>query len=46
MLTKIGGEGSFSVPGGQTGTGAQLFLGVRISSPAWPLRRNKSVTEP
>lgn len=46
MLIKMGGLGSFSVPGGQTGTGAQVLPFLRISRPAWPLRRKRRVMEP
>lgn len=46
MLTRMGGEGSDSVPAGRTGTGAQAFSRVRISRPAWPARRKSRVMEP
>lgn len=46
MLMRIGGLGSFSVPDGETGTGAQVLSLFKISRPAWPFRRKRSVTEP
>ena len=50
MLTRIGGEGSDSVPGGCTGTGVQFGVeegdGGRISNPGCPGRWNKRVMEP
>lgn len=46
MLTRIGGLGSPSVPGGLTGTGAQLPSFVTISRPAWPRSLKRSVIEP
>lgn len=33
ILTKIGGEGSFSVPGGNTGTGVQAAVLLKFRSP-------------
>jgi len=52
MFTRMGGEGSDSVPGGKTGTGVQLSVleeereGGRISSPGWPGRWNSRVILP
>ena len=51
MLTRIGGEGSVSVPGGKTGTGVHSggaldADGGRISRPGCPGRWNKRVMEP
>lgn len=47
MLTRIGGAGSFSVPGGWIGTGVKVEdEGGRISSPGWPGRWKRSVMDP
>jgi len=57
MLTRMGGEGSDSVPAGKTGTGVQgavlpkSRLAVRadggiISRPGWPGRWKRRVIEP
>ena len=58
MLTKMGGLGSDSVPGGKTGTGVHgalllvfLWLGIwedggMISRPGWPGRWKRRVMEP
>lgn len=46
MLTRIGGRASCSVPGGVTGTGDQVEVGVRISRPGWERRWKSRVTVP
>lgn len=45
-MTKIGGIGSLSVPGGVTGTGDQVERAVRISRPGWDRRWKRSVMVP
>lgn len=46
MLTRMGGLGSASVPGGDTGTGAHDPSRRLTSSPAWPRSRKRRVMLP
>jgi len=46
ILTKIGGNGSHSVPGGQIGTLDQDMREVRISRPGWEGRWKRRVSDP
>ncbi len=45
ILTRIGEDGSHSVPGGQMGTLDQDMLDVRISRPGCDRRRRRRVGE-